>query len=127
MGTEDKACEKNCTPPSIKVHRCVSILPNDYNIMENKPVINGVVLEGEQTAKTLSLLSSNVEEYESVTLNATEQQDGYLVVLMPGDAQPKKVALSDLRHETDSERGFQTVDEIDPSAAIGSYQFVEKK
>lgn len=126
METDKKVCTKICNPPSVQVHKCVSILPNDYNIMENKPVINGVVLEGEQSAKTLSLLSSNAEDYDETTFAEAKKRGGYMVVIL-SDNQPQKVSLCDLSANMGGDGSLRTLDELDTSATVGSYQFVEKK
>ncbi len=126
MGPDKKVCANICSPSSVQVHKCVSILPNDYNIMENKPVINGVVLEGEQSAKTLNLLSSNAEDYDETTFAEAKERDGYMVVIL-SDNQPQKVSLCDLSANMGGDGSLRTVDELDTSATVGSYQFVEKK
>lgn len=126
MGTENKEQEKTCTQPSVQIHRCVSVLPNDYSILENLPVINGVVIKGNLTSEILSLLSAKSEDFVDATLDEAKEDDGYMIVVLPGN-KPKKVSLSYLRSGTEIEGGFQTVDEVNTKAAVGSYQFVEKK
>ena len=60
------------------------------------------------------------------TLDEAKEDDGYMIVVLPGN-KPKKVSLSYLRSGTEIEGGIQTVDEVNTKAAVGSYQFVEKK
>lgn len=126
MGTKNDATETTCTQPSVKIHRCVSVLPNDYSILENLPKINGVTLLGDLTTEGLNLLSSETDSYESVSLEQAKEEDAYLLVIQ-ADGKPKRVSLSYLKTGTEVEGGFQTVDEVNGKAAIGSYQFVEKK
>lgn len=124
MGAATKEQNKYCAQPSVRLHRCISILPNDYNVMENIPKINGVDLKGEMKSEQLSLLSSKPDDYTDIALNEAKKENGYMVVLMPGENKPKRVSLTYLCPET--ERGFQTVEDVDMSA-VGSYQFLEKK
>ena len=57
-----------CSPVSVKVKRCVSVLPNDYSQLENMPTINGVTLIGDLKANELGVLSSNKNDYETLSV-----------------------------------------------------------
>lgn len=127
MGTTKKTVEnETCTQPSVSIHRCISILPNDYVNLVNLPTINGVTLLGELKAADLNLLSSKRGDYQETTLEAAQEGGGYLVVLLPG-GQSQRLSLDYIRSGLDVEGGFLTVNEFDPDAPVGSYQFVEKK
>lgn len=80
-----------CTPVNANLHRCVSVLPNDYNILENKPKLNGQTLEGDLTVADLGGLSSNIDDYSAGDIGET---DGYIIVLDGGSA--KKIPASDI-------------------------------
>lgn len=117
-----------CSPLSVKVKRCVSVLPNDYTVLENLPAINGVTLIGNIKAKDVELLSSRGDDYETVSLLDNKESEGYLIVL--GAEKVTKVKLSDVLSQAGGlshGEGFKTVDVFNPDAPIGTYQFVEKK
>lgn len=120
----------SCDKTAVNIHRCISILPNDYANLENIPSIGGVTLLGKMKASDLNLLSSVKQDYEPMTLEDIQAGEGYLVVIMP-DSPPKTISINDLRAEAGGgggeNGGFQTVDEIAPDIPIGSYLFVEKK
>ena len=123
MGLE-KNNAPSCTPTRVNLHRCVSVLPNDYSQLENVPKINGVSLMGDLKAGDLGLLSSNPENYETVSV--LDKKDGYIVLL--GGAKPEKIALDELLEQAGgkvSGEGFVTVNELDTALPIGSYQFVK--
>lgn len=103
----------------IAVKRCVSVMPNDYNELDNLPKINGVELKGEMTSHSLSLLSSKPEIYETVSLLDAGKESRFVVVV--GDGEPKKIPMIDFTAQI---TGFTTVDELNPDVAIGAYQFV---
>lgn len=117
-----KIAKAKCAPVSVKVHPCVSLLPNDYNALENLPKINGVVLSGDLSASDLSLLSSKSEDYGDISVLENGQDNGYVIVL--GEEKPSKVSVKELITHGE---GFITVDTVNPDIAIGAYQFVEKK
>lgn len=124
MGSEEK-CTPGCTPTRVNLHRCVSVLPNDYSRLENIPTINGVSLIGDLKAVDLGLLSLEPENYETVSV--LDKKDGYLVLL--GDAKPEKVSLKEILEQAGgkiSGYGFVTVGELNTELPIGSYQFVKK-
>lgn len=125
--SENTKTSGQCTPVSVKVKRCVSVLPNDYTVLENLPTINGVSLIGNTTAQDLELLSSKGEDYETVSLLKKQEVEGYLVII--GGERPTKIALNKFLEEAGKlsyGEGFETVDVINPDAPIGTYQFVEK-
>lgn len=127
MGATKNTTEnETCAQPSVKLHRHISILPNDYANLVNLPTLNGVTLLGDLKSTELNLLSSAKEDYEDTSLEDAQAQDGYLVVLLPNST-PKCVSLSYIRSALDVEGGFLTVDEFNPDAPVGSYQFVVKK
>lgn len=110
-----------CTK-KVEVKRCVSVMPNDYNELENIPKINGVDLKGDMTSHSLSLLSSKQDDYETVSLLDAGKENRYVVVI--GDGDPKKIPMLDFTAQI---AGFTTVDELNPDVAIGAYQFVAVK
>lgn len=126
METEPNTIKCYSPKRSVEIHKCVSILPNDYSTLENLPTINGVVVNGQLTSEKLSLLSAKSDDFVSSTLDEAKENGGYLIVISP-DNKPKKVSLNYLHSGTELEGGFQTVEEINIKATIGSYQFVEKK
>lgn len=110
-----------CTPPSVNVHRCVSILPNDYSILENKPAINGVELTKDTTAAELNLLTADSSLYESITLSDAAVE-GLSIIAISNDGSMSKIAVEDL---LETSRGIITVDELDETVEIGTYQMVK--
>lgn len=120
---------RNCTPTTVKVHRHISVLPNDYSELENIPSINGIRLIGEQTAKQLNLLSAKVEDYETVSVESA--QDKYVLIIGKSGEQ-QKISLLDLTANSgtgviEGGSGFTTSDTVDDEMAIGTYQFVLKE
>lgn len=114
---------EKCSPTHVEIHRCVSVLPNDYTILENLPSINGVTLKGDQKAQDLSLLSLNRDDYETISLlDKEDDEESYLIVL--GVEKATKVSLSDFLAQAS---GFKTVDTCDENVPIGMYLFVEKE
>lgn len=119
---EIKCSQSHCTAPQVKLKPLVSILPNDYTIMDNLPKINGVTLIGEKTAQQLSLLSSNQDNYDSISLTDAKANGGYVIVV--GGQAPAKISIGEL---VPKGNGFITSKEIDSDVNVGLYQFVEKK
>ncbi len=114
---------EKCSPAHVEIHRCVSVLPNDYTILENLPSINGVTLKGDQKAQDLNLLSINRDDYETVSLLDKEvDKESYLIVL--GVEKATKVSLSDFIAQSS---GFKTVDSCDEDVPVGTYLFVQKQ
>lgn len=120
-----------CTPATVKVHRCVSVLPNDYSVMENLPKINGVTLLGEMTSKQLNLLSSKADDYETKTVEDVKEK--YIMVLGEAGEEAQKVKVSDFLSQASGgdggsteTSGFATTSSIDEETAVGTYLFVEK-
>lgn len=110
---------------TVKLKPVISVLPNDYSSLQNKPSIDGIVLNGEVSSQSLNLLSSNKETYETIdisTIKVEERQNFEVVVL--GADKPMKLGIDKLLK---GKENFTTVTEIDKDRAIGSYQFVEKK
>lgn len=127
MGTEDKGQERTCTRPPIQIHKCVSVLPNDYKVLENIPTINGVSLIGDMDSKTLGLLSLRVDDYETISLLNGKPEDGKYVLVL-GESDVVKVPLVEFATaSTDPQGGgsFTTTETVDPDIPVGSYQFVE--
>lgn len=106
----------------VKVKPMISVLPNDYKLLTNHPKINGVILLGDIKSDELNLLSSKVEDYETISL-IDSYESAHLIVLTEGKA--AKIALKDLPGASDS--SFVTSDKLNTNAPIGSYQFVEKE
>lgn len=128
MGATKSTTDETCAQPSIKVHHCVSILPNDYAQLVNLPTINSITLSGNLSSSELNLLSSAKDDYEDTTLESAQSENGYIVVLLP-DSQPKCLSLSYIYNQSglEIEGGFVTVDGIDTDTPVGTYQFVEIK
>lgn len=84
--------KKKCNTPTphVDLHRCVSVLPNDYGILDNKPTINGKELEGDLKPADIGVLSANANDYEDVP---SANPDGHLLVLVDGTV--KKISIKD--------------------------------
>lgn len=111
-------------PQTVVVEKGISILPTDYEGLNNLPSINGVTLIGEKTGSELSLLSSISSDYETVSLLDAGKKAAFVVVLREDDGKAQKVPLIDF---TQSVSGFSTNEKINPDVAVGAYQFVEVK
>lgn len=119
--------KKNCNHAAIGIRPTISVLPNDFNLMKNLPQINGItLLGGNQKASALNLLSNQADDYQEVGLSEVNDT-GYVLVLMPEQKEPVKVALSDIKGHKEG-NGFITSSsgEVIQDAPIGTYQFVPK-
>lgn len=123
MTTQKVQPTTHCAPTTPHLARCISVLPNDYSQIENKPQINGVVLTGNKSAKEIGLLSIQPKDYEAVSLTKASQRSGFLLVIAK-DQEPMKLSVDRIINRG---TGFFTSEEIDPSVSIGVYQFVQKK
>ena len=102
-------------------HACPSVTVSDnYERLQNKPAVNGVVLSGNKSAAELSLLPDKPQAYPDLKLGA-EERAAYVVLLTP-DGGKGKVPLGDIM------RGhFVTGDEVPKDLDIGNYCFVKKE
>lgn len=112
----------NISCSGAKVKPLISVLPNDYNILENKPTINGIVLQGEVDVSSLNLLSGAAADYNEISIVPGESDSLHVIVL--GGEKPQTIRLGEILSKVNS---FTTTKDIIPDANIGSYQFVEKK
>lgn len=104
----------------IEINKVVSVLPNDYSILENKPRIDGIELTKDTTLKELNVLPSDASEYKSISfIEASKKEMSVLTVSEDGSY--AKIAVSDIKHATEI---IKTVDTLDKTAEIGNYQFV---
>lgn len=92
---------EKCTPLGVKLHRCVSVLPNDYAILENKPKIGGKTLEGEMSLLDLGALSSRLDDYAIVEDENGEQYGEKYIIILDG-ASVRKMALSSVKTNGDA-------------------------
>lgn len=56
----------NCRDP-VEIKKIVSVLPNDYSLLENKPKINGVELTPETTLEDLGIVKEPNQSYASLS------------------------------------------------------------
>lgn len=103
----------------IEIKKVISVLPNDYVSLENKPSINGIVLDGELDASSLNLLSSKEDDYEPVTLSQMQGAQCYLLAI--GEGKTYKISVDDFIEET---KNVTVTDSVDPEAANGTISFV---
>lgn len=95
-------------------------LNKDYLRLENKPSINGIVLIGNKTAKALSILSCNSDDYSEVNLKSANKAD--FLLLANNQKDTKKMKLSEISSHT-----VQTVSEIPTDLEVGNYVFLLKE
>ena len=112
----NRECRDRDAP--IQIKKVVSVLPNDYSLLENLPTLNGVSLLGDLSGKDVNLLSSADEDYDTVRLSEIESED-YVVCI--GKKSAVKVPIADFIEESKS---VKTVDVLDKDAHIGTIQFV---
>lgn len=108
--------------PPVEIRKIVSVLPTDYVNITNKPTINGVTLEGEMTGKSLSLLSSDEAEHETVSLIESQKKDRYFVAI--GQGKSYKVPVDDVVEQS---KLAEVTDQLDKNAPVGTFQFVKIK
>ena len=118
---------KNCNHANVGIRPTISVLSNDFSLLANPPQINGItLLGGNQKASALNLLSNKADDYQEVGLSEVNET-GFVLVLTPGQDEPVKVPLSDIKgHE--EEKGFVTLgsEENIQDSPIGTYHFVLK-
>ncbi len=68
-----------CRDDPVKLNKVVSVLPNDYEILENKPAINGVVLTKDTTLEDLGLQEVN-QPYKSFNEFPTIGKTGVIYI-----------------------------------------------
>jgi len=109
--------------PKVEVRQIISILPDSYLLLEDKPAINGVELTKDSTPKDLCLLSGDADDYMGLTYDeATESEAAILAITNTGEA--AKISVSELSDALAST--IKTVEELDENAKDGSYQFLIK-
>ena len=105
----------DCAGDEIRIEEVISILPNDYSAMENKPTVNGIVLSGEQTGKDLKLLSILEEDYDDSSLDEVQADEGYFVAI--GKGKQHKVPASDIKN-------IKVNEELETKVPNGTIQYV---
>lgn len=112
--------ESKCRDEPVKIKKVVSVLPNDYSQMENKPAINGVELTKDTTLEQLNILSAQATAYEPITLTSAAQKS-MSILAVSESGETAKIAVEDF---LESSRTIKTVDELDENAEVGTYQKV---
>ena len=84
METKIMSEENSTKKKKVRVYPKISILPNDYVKLVNKPSINGVELSVNRTAKELNLLPTIAEDYETIEMNG-ENEGKFLIVIDEGN------------------------------------------
>ena len=99
---------------------CPGITVSDnYERLENKPMINGLTLLGNKSAGELNLLSAKKEDYEEVSIN--DLDDESYVVVIPKTGKPRKMKVADIKSgmfSTDEEVTLETME-------VGEYSFIK--
>lgn len=81
------------TEKNVEIYRCISILPDDYQEMDNKPTMNGATIEGDLTAKDLKLMSSDSDDYQSISKEEAAEK---FIPVIDKDGNVHKISVSDL-------------------------------
>ena len=97
--------------------KIVSVLPDSYLLLSDKPAIDGIELTKDSTADGLRLLSSNLDLYKTA-----EEKVG-VFLLGVKDGKPVKIAAD---HVSEG-NGVILTDHVQTDAPIGAIQFVTKK
>lgn len=120
---DTKHVKVQCNIPRVSAQPRVSVLPNDYTILQNLPTINGVTLKGDLTPDDVNLLSGSAKDYDTLSvLKEVDDKPSYLIVL--GEDNASKISLSDFISQS---AVIKTADSCDNDAPIGTYLFVNKK
>lgn len=109
---------QKCNPAQIKVHRCVSVLPNDYSQLENLPTINGKKIIGELDLTDIGVLSSSLDQYESGSVSG----DGKFLLVLDEDG-VKKVSADEVKGG-DGAHQAKTRQELPPIGQTNGVYFV---
>lgn len=64
-----------------QVSKVLSLLPSDYRGLINLPTVNGVEVSGDLTSKDLSVLSSQVGNYDEFDLDEGNNEGKYFVLV----------------------------------------------
>lgn len=122
MVNQRQACKANIKQPpeiGVRLNQDVSV-SDDYLRLNNKPSVNGIVLDGDKTWSNLSLLSGKISEYKEISLGAAVS--GSFLLVLTADEQTKKVKLSEL-----TEGKVKTADDIPGDLQVGNYVFVKRR
>lgn len=95
----------------------LSVLPDSYTLLSDKPAIDGIELTKDTTSKGLNLLSSNLDLYKT----AEDKVGVFLLGVKSGE--PIKISADQLS----GGNGVILTDEIQADALIGAIKFVTKK
>lgn len=106
-----------------QVSKVLSLLPSDYRGLINLPTVNGVEVSGDLTSKDLSVLSSQVGNYDEFDLDEGNNEGKYFV-LVGNDETTAKVPAQTVAKTLSI---LKTTEELDEDMDVGSYRFVEKK
>lgn len=110
-------CNKHgCQKIGVKVHPSVTLSDN-YDILQNKPSINGVELSRDKTAEELSLLSNKSDEYKEVSLGADNV--GSFLLLLTESGETNKMNINEL-----TKSNFHTVNQLPANLQVGNYIFL---
>lgn len=114
--------ESSTKKKKVRVYPKISILPNDYANLVNKPSINSVELSVDRTAKELNLLSTIAEDYDTIELDG--ENEGKFLIVIDEENNAMKIPVKTV---TDTINGKMTTGTaIDPDAPIGTFHFIEK-
>lgn len=114
---------RGCRDPDneIEIRQVVSVLPNDFEQLENIPKINGVRLSGDMSAEALNLLSSRGEDYQPLVVGEVTEET-FFIALDKGKA--KKMSVAKMLEES---KNVRVTDALDTDCAVGTIQFVKQK
>ena len=106
-----------------QVSKVLSLLPSDYRGLVNLPTVNGVEVSGDLTSKDLSILSSQVDNYDELDLGEGNNEGKYFVLVGDNETTAKVPAQTIAKTLSI----LKTTEELDKDMDVGSYRFVEKK
>lgn len=116
----EKAMSFLSTSPKVKIRQMVSILPDSYTLLADKPAINGVELTKDTTLEQLNVLSAQATAYAPITLTGAAQKS-MSILAVSENGETARIAVENLLEVT---QPIKTVDELDENAEIGTYQKV---
>ena len=105
---------------AVTVKKMISVLPNDYSLLVNRPAIDGVTLEAGTTSEELGLLTKDASSYAQLSILEADTES--VSVLVAGeDGEVGLVSLSELAEKI---APITVTYGLDEDAEIGTIQIV---
>lgn len=113
-------CGNGSKKSGVTVRKLISVLPNDYSLLVNRPAIDGVTLEAGTTSEELGLLTKDASAYAQLSILEADT-DSVSVLAAGEDGEVGLVPLPELAAKIAPVTVTYALDE---DAEIGTIQIV---